>query len=80
MPTPVVDVVHREPGAAQPACRVVAVAPQADEVAMQLQQPRVAMALAPVERLLVAEPGALDELLALEQHRDAGRCEDHGGT
>ena len=56
----VVALMHGDARSPQTARRVVTVAPQADEVAMELQEPGMTVALAPVEGLLVGEPGALD--------------------
>ena len=43
-------------------------------------RPGVAVPQAPVDALLVAEPRTLDELLALEQHRDARGGHDEGAA
>ena len=49
--------------------------PRADQVAVQAHDAAELVALVPVQRHVVAEPFALQELLALEDHRDARRRE-----
>ena len=46
---------------------------------MQREQAPMAVAQAPVKRIVIGEPGTLDELLALEQHRDAGARQHQRG-
>ena len=48
-------------------------APERDEVAVEAQDPVVRARLGPVQADLIVEPAVLEQLLALEQHRDAGR-------
>ncbi len=64
------------PSPRRPASQAVPVAAQGDEVAVQPQDALVAAGLAPVEGDRVVEPAVLEQLLALEQHRDAGRGQD----
>ena len=65
--------------AAQPARGAVAGAPEGDQVVVQAQDAVVGDRLLPVERDGVVEPPVLEQLLALEQHRDPGRGEDQRG-
>ena len=62
---------HVDVLAAQSARIIVPVAPQPDEVTVEIHDAREGAGPAPVERILVAEPGILEKFLALEQHRNA---------
>jgi len=66
-----VDVVHVEAVPPQSAGVVLEVAAQPDEVAVEPDDPLEAIVHVPVERHVVPEPAALEELLPLEQHGDA---------
>src|SRR5659263_492787 len=71
-----VHVEDPEPMAAQSPRVVLEVAPQLDEIAIEADDALEPVVLVPVQRDVVAEPPALEELLALEDHGDPGCGED----
>ena len=64
----------------RPRLIAVAIEPQPDEVAVQPNDAVELVALVPVDRHGVAETISFEEFLALEEHGDARRGEDHGGS
>jgi hypothetical protein len=62
----------RDVVAAQAARGPAAAPAQGDEIAVEPQDPLVRPGLRPVERDGIVEPAILEQLLPLEQHRDAG--------
>src|SRR5690606_9731036 len=64
----------------QPAGAVIPVVTQAEQIAVEGGDAAEALELGPIEGLLILEPTVLEELLALEDHRDAGSGEDDGGA
>ncbi len=75
----VVDVVDVDVVAPQTTGAAVTIAAKVDEVAVEVQDALVGVFLAPVDRILVVEPGVLEDLLSLEEHRDARRGEHESG-
>jgi len=67
-----------EPRAGQTASHARAVQPQPDQVTIHADQPAELVGLVPIERHGVFEPSVLEKLLALKQHRDAGRGQHQG--
>jgi len=74
----VVGVEHLHVVTCQAGGVAIAVEAQPDQVAVELADARKVVLLGPVEWVLVVEPLVLQELLPLEDHRDAG-CGEHQG-
>src|ERR1700761_8458374 len=72
----VIDVEHAQVRTGETARIAVEVAAKMDEVAVHTIDAAEVLELRPIERLVLVEPAIFKELLALEQHRKAGRGKD----
>ena len=68
-----VDVVDVQPAPGQAPGEAAAVQPQVDQVGVEPRDALEVVIALPIQRHVVAEPAAFEELLALEHHRDTRR-------